>query len=509
MRKSGLACAGPALLAVALTALALLPSSAAALTWGARVPVDPTNDYTSAIDCPTTSLCVVGGDGDRIATSTDPAGGAGTWSVGAVLGAAGALIMRISCPSASLCVAVDHDGEALVSMDPAGGASTWTVTDIPKAGASVRELNGLSCPSTTLCVAADRSHTDLLTGPPTSPATWSVIPLTYSPHDVSCTPDGTCVVAAGGIYTTKTPSDAGSWTEAQIAPFNGSSYLDSVVSVSCLPGLCVGGGAGGGGGGARVYWSHDPTGGQDKWSNEVLTSSLTNMECVGQSTVLCVGSSVYGSFVWSATNPTGGAGTWVATEDAANGGDTTIHDDIAGVSCPTTAACFAATETGYVVMGTGTPGSEQGPVAGSGSEAAGPTMGSAVSARPPHVRFLKNTVTTNAIGFLLESAQAATGALSGVTADSYASASSSAVAARPKHAKRRHVSLGKVRFKLKAHTPKLVKLKIRRPIRELLAKHGKLKVKITITLKNASGRKSVTHRQVTLKLPRRHRSHRS
>jgi hypothetical protein len=161
-------------------------------------------------------------------------------------------------------------------------------------------------------------------------------------------------------------------------------------------------------------------------------------------------------------------------------------------------------------MGTGTPGSEQGPVAGSGSEAAaGPTMGSAVSARSPQVRFLKNAVTTNAIGFLLESAQNATGALSGVTAGSYTYESSSAVAARPKHAKRKHVSLGKVRFKLKAHTPKLVKLKIRRPIRELLAKHGKLKVKITIKLKNADGAASVTHRQVTLKRPRKHKSHRS
>jgi hypothetical protein len=494
--------------ALALVILGLFPAAASALTWGARVPVDPspdpTNFYTKAIECPTTGLCIVGGYGDRIATSTDPEGGAGTWSVGAVPGAVGAQIERISCPSTSLCVAVDGSGEALVSTDPAGGAGTWSVTSLPKPGGGERGFIGLSCPSASLCVATGGALS-LLTGLPTAPATWAEVSLPRNTGDVSCTADGTCVAVGGtGVFTTTTPADESSWAEASIDPFNGSSYIDSIASVSCVPGLCVGGGSGGAYG-ARVYWSQHPTGGEGQWSSEVLTSNLGEMECVSEATVLCVGSSIYGTFVWTSTNPAGGAGSWVLTEDATNGGDPTIYDNIAGVSCPTTARCFAATLSGYVVMGIATPGGES-PVPG---HEPGTGHDSGVKVGPPKVRFLKNAISTNAIGFLLESAQYATGALSGVTAGSYSYAGSSAVAARAKHAKRKHLSLGKVRFHLEPHTPKLVKLKLRRPIRRLLAKHHTLPIKITISLQSSSGRRSVTHRRVTLKRRTKHRSHRA
>jgi hypothetical protein len=48
-------------------------------------------------------------------------------------------------------VAVDATGNALVSTDPSGGAGSWTVTRVDRVGS----LNAVSCPSTSLCIAID------------------------------------------------------------------------------------------------------------------------------------------------------------------------------------------------------------------------------------------------------------------------------------------------------------------------------------------------------------------
>ena len=79
-----------------------------------------------AISCPSSSLCVAAA-GNAIAYSTDPA--SGDWTSNRMSGLAGSL-SSIACPTTTFCVATGElNGEVLVSTDPSGGASTWTPVD--------------------------------------------------------------------------------------------------------------------------------------------------------------------------------------------------------------------------------------------------------------------------------------------------------------------------------------------------------------------------------------------
>ena len=60
-------------------------------------------------------------------------------------------------------------------------------------------------------------------------------------------------------------------------------------------------------------------------------------------------------------------------------------------------------------------------------------------------------------------------------------------------------------FALKAGKAKTVVLKLSKASRKLLAGKRSLKVQITITLTSAQNRRTVTHRTVTLKAPRKGR----
>ena len=100
----------------------------------------------------------------------------------------------------------------------------------------------------------------------------------------------------------------------------------------------------------------------------------------------------------------------------------------------------------------------------------------------------------SSVAFTLRAAQSCAGTLTGQTVSKYAVASTKA--------KRHNVSLGRVRFSLKAGKTKKVVLKLSKPSRKLLAAHHRLKVQITITLTGATTRRTVIHRTITLKAPR-------
>jgi hypothetical protein len=100
------------------------------------------------------------------------------------------------------------------------------------------------------------------------------------------------------------------------------------------------------------------------------------------------------------------------------------------------------------------------------------------------------------VAFTLRAAQSCTGSLTGQTVSRYAQA-----AAR---VKRRRVSLGVVRFSLKAGKAKTVVLTLSRSSRRLFAARHRLKVQITITLSGSTTRRTVIRRTITLKLPRTH-----
>jgi hypothetical protein len=78
----------------------------------------------AGLSCPSTSLCVEVG-GDSIGFSTDPA--SGTWSSYTIGGTPVVNLQTVSCPTTRFCVAAGNgDGHVLVSTNPTGGASTWT-----------------------------------------------------------------------------------------------------------------------------------------------------------------------------------------------------------------------------------------------------------------------------------------------------------------------------------------------------------------------------------------------
>ncbi len=97
----------------------------------------------------------------------------------------------------------------------------------------------------------------------------------------------------------------------------------------------------------------------------------------------------------------------------------------------------------------------------------------------------------SAVRLRLRSAQKCTGAITGQTAKSYA-------VTTVKH-KARKVSLGSVKFSLKAGKAKTVVLKLTKASKKLLAAKHSLKVQFTITLSSPGHRRTVLRRTTTLR----------
>lgn len=114
--------------------------------------------FMQAISCPATSFCLAVDKSGEAWASSDPTGGESAWSNQFI--DAGEELTDVSCPSPSFCVAVDKSGHALTSVDPTEGMSAWGVADIP-AG-----LLSLSCPSASLCLAAGLNQVASGTPPP-------------------------------------------------------------------------------------------------------------------------------------------------------------------------------------------------------------------------------------------------------------------------------------------------------------------------------------------------------
>ena len=138
---------GAGLLAIAAVPL-LLPSVAGAAKWTtARLPGPAGKVFLLGASCPSTSLCVVSGTNNLIATSTDPTGGSGAWDYRYVgdgpwpetgnwepQGISGKPIRGMSCPTVSLCVGVTEQGNIYSSTNPTGPASAWNWARDRRAG---------------------------------------------------------------------------------------------------------------------------------------------------------------------------------------------------------------------------------------------------------------------------------------------------------------------------------------------------------------------------------------
>jgi hypothetical protein len=156
----------------------------------------------TAISCPSPSLCVALDENGQVATSTDPTGGPAAWkSFGVDQGSAD--FSAISCPTAFLCVAVDDDGNVATSTDPTGGSSAWTLTNVSSDITGLPRLDSIACPSTTFCVIGALSNSALVSSDPTGGSgSWTPVQVVAQGEEamfgLSCPSNGFCVGVDGG-----------------------------------------------------------------------------------------------------------------------------------------------------------------------------------------------------------------------------------------------------------------------------------------------------------------------
>ena len=355
------------------------------------------------ISCPSTSLCVASSSED-IYTTTNPAGGAGTWIEAKTWEepdfAPFPEFTGVSCPSTTFCVAVTLDGYVATSTNPTGGASAWTkserIVGLTEGNSVSEGFSGVSCPTTSMCVALGGQGIVTSTNPSGGTAAWitGAVPLAghafgggpilvcpstglcvglgsheFSPAifttthpaaiswtsaavknsaspvwDVSCASESFCgaVDERGGILTSADPvPENGAWTRTQLE----AQYLQSMSCVSAS--LCVASGTNENGSG-RLFASVNPTGGPGAWQSMEVSGLywvLNDLSC--PVTSLCVGVGMQGDILIS-TSPTNAAAWSLVNID----GSTTIT----GVSCASTSFCAAVDSSGDILSSTNPTG---------------------------------------------------------------------------------------------------------------------------------------------------------
>lgn len=350
----------PFLLATCALIMGMFPVAAGAASWSSlQLPGEASQVALFGISCPSTSLCVAGGADNTIASSTDPSGGAGRWSVvhpgeGASPEAVNYRQIRgISCPSPSLCVAVAFEGFVYTSTDPTGGAAAWRVTDLDPSGPNTH-LYGVSCPSADFCAASAADGTIVTSTDPTGgTSAWTKTQLEgpLELRGISCTSPALCVAVGdngdnirpaatdeGRIFSSSDPL-AGLWQQAQ-PPIRGSAY-----GVACpTAALCVSGDRYGNllvssAPGAPTSWTSIDGGG---------SVQITDVDCPTGS--LCAAVDNNGD-VLTSTAPSGGAGAW-SFANLAPFSPQGEANAMFGISCPSVSLCAIAANDGQLFTST-------------------------------------------------------------------------------------------------------------------------------------------------------------
>jgi hypothetical protein len=325
------------------------------LSWSAPVQIDNQATVSGVIlaglSCPTSGLCVAVDNNGNVLTSTDPTGGASTWTKTNV-DAGGGAGKGVFCLSASFCVVVDG-GDVVTSTNPTGGSTAWTVSTI---GSEYVGTSSIACASVSLCVAGDAfGDLSASTNPTGGASAWHIVMRATESDDfssIACPSEALCMAADGfsGFATSTTPASSMTWHFT--GQLNGGTAAVSCPSVS----LCVGVGRG------KIATSTNPTGGASAWTLSTIdgTNSLEGVSC--PSTSMCVAVDESGN-VLTSTNPTGGASAWTAANvDGTN--------SLTAVSCPSEALCIAVDSKGNVLVGTPAVAEEH-PGGGSASNSGG------------------------------------------------------------------------------------------------------------------------------------------
>jgi hypothetical protein len=302
------------------------------------VPVSG-RDSLSDISCPTTSFCAAVDQIGNAVVSTDPTGGASTWSVVDVDGRG--RLASITCPTEDLCLAGDTDGNVVSSTDPTGGASAWSVAPVDPS----HDVDGISCPTTSFCVAADQGGHVLTSADPTGgAAAWQIEDVDYAPlMGVSCPTTTSCVVVDyyGSTLLSRAPAGGPSaWSRTSVDEYEG---WEGPTGVSCASATScvVVDGVG------EVISSTDPFGGAYAWSETRIDPwGLTSISCTAS---FCAAVDNSGD-VLTSTDPTGGSSAWSVL--ALNGPTAVQGAWLGGVSCASPGFCAAVDSAGDVALGT-------------------------------------------------------------------------------------------------------------------------------------------------------------
>jgi hypothetical protein len=311
-----------------------------------------------SVSCPSDSLCVAVGALDTVAFSQAPTAGADRWRVvnplydkpkqrcleeeqaAASCRRPRGAIDAVSCAGENLCVAVGYEGSAFASTDPAGGAGTWSASDVSE-GPGGLHLTAVSCPSASLCVAVSGGYGEaagsVLTASAPASGRWQAAQLAGAPdlRGVSCATPSICVaVAKGGrIFVSSDPTGgASAWREV------GSPTPRDLQAVSCVASLlCVAGDAGG-----NLLTSDDPAGGAPfSLTNAAGSVQVTGLTCPTSARCLAVDNN---ADVLTSTDPTGGPGSWTfenlvpfEADDPATG--QFVKNALFGASCASPSLC--------------------------------------------------------------------------------------------------------------------------------------------------------------------------
>jgi hypothetical protein len=248
-------------------------------------------------------------------------------------------IDAVSCASEALCVAVGYEGSVFTSTDPAGGAGAWSVSDVNTPGSGTH-LTAVSCPSASLCVAVSGGNGAaagrILTSSAPAAESWQAIQLPGSPdlRGVSCATPELCVaIAKGGrLFVSSDPAGgASAWREAP------SPTPRDLQAVDCLASLCVAGDEGG-----NLLTSADPLGGAPfSVTNTASSILITGITCPTTTRCVAVDNN---ADVLTSTSPLGGPSSWTfenlvpfVAEDVDHG--QFVKNALFGASCPTTSLC--------------------------------------------------------------------------------------------------------------------------------------------------------------------------
>ena len=351
-----------------------------------------------SVSCAGESLCVAVGALGTVAATHSPSGGAAAWQVSYPLypepdkgcleeglsapecrEPRGALD-AVSCASAGLCVAVGKEGIIYASTDPAGGAGAWS---IGTTGDGSPHLTALSCPSESLCVAVSGERGPaagrIVTSTDPSAGQWQTAELPGAPdlRAVSCSGTALCVAAGAGgkIFVSINPTGgASAWHEVT------SPTPRELRAASCVVGLCAAGDAGG-----NILTSTDPTGGgRFAEANGGGSVQVTGLSC--PTAAACVAVDENGD-VLTSTNPTGGAGAWsfqnlvpFEAEPAETG--QFVGNALWGASCATTSLCVLVGAESRIFTSTEPFAAPSDPPAGGGTASTGAGKPKQIRPRP-------------------------------------------------------------------------------------------------------------------------------